>query len=60
MQRELLVAGTSALDAGTSVLRPLEQTANKEGSEWFEEIKGDMGRMMTNFQLRVNCNSTRM
>jgi hypothetical protein len=60
-QRELLVAGTSALDVCTSVLRLLEQTAaNKEGSKWLEELKGDMGRMIKKYQLRVSCNSARM
>jgi hypothetical protein len=33
--------------------------SNREGSAWLKELRDDMGHMaVTNFQLRVSCNST--
>jgi hypothetical protein len=53
MKHELLAAGTSALDEGTSVLRLLEQTAANNEQRGQRVARGalqlDMGRMMANF-----------
>jgi hypothetical protein len=58
MQHELLKAGTSALAEGTSILNRLQQDkAIQEGSAWLKELQPYMGRMMKNYQLRVQCNS---
>jgi hypothetical protein len=61
IQHELLKAGASALAEGTSILNRLQQdTAIQEGSAWLKELQPYMRRMMGNYQLRVEGNSTSM
>jgi hypothetical protein len=51
----------SALAEGTSILnRLLQDKALQAGSTWLQELQPYMRRMMGNYQLRVECNSTSM